>query len=189
MAWVNNKKSTTTWGGLLPLLKPVAVVVLFLVGFPIVYKWWQNLQTKQVQNDVENNIKQAEAVVKQSNAEAKAADVKTTTSKVDNILKTLTNKSERARLAAAARKLAKAFLTDAGIPWYDLRQYIENFEDDRGAANILIAETNNIKWLQHLYQYVYTENRNLAKDYEKYLDDSEKKRVEKVWKQHGKGFV
>lgn len=175
-------------GGLLPLLKPVAVVVLFLIGFPIIYKWWQNLQTKQVQNEVDNNIKQAQAVVKQSNAENVAADVKTVTSKIDQILATC-RKSDRPRLAAAARKLANSLMTTAGIPWYDLRQYIENFEDDRAVADILIYERNNLKWLQHLYQYVYTENRNLANDVEKYLDASEMARVKAVFKKYGKGFV
>lgn len=151
-------------------------VALLMLGTPYIMKWFANLKVNAETAKQEAEVKQQVANSKASGEQNKIQDVKVIKSKSDSVLKGF-NQVMKDRLNAATRALANALGTDK--PWYDPTGWTEN---DSDVAKVLTDNWNYFSYLENLYQYVYTDSRNLKSDIYSKLDKSDFEKVKAYYK-------
>lgn len=155
------------------------VLIGLLLATPYLFKWIANLK-------VNASVAQKEALTKsivetaENNAKQNAIqDLAVNASKEDSILKNFADVKMRDRLKTAAKNLAFAFGTAADSHWWDVTTLTE---DDTQAGKILTDNWAHFKYLEALYQNVYTKNRNLKSDIAKLLDNDIRAKVVKYYR-------
>jgi hypothetical protein len=178
MQFVRNKSKATSNSGFLNFIERYWLVLVgLLLAYPYIVNWIKQLKVV----NKETTINQETGIIKAENA---PQNLTTIQSKSDKILERVKHQSDKDRLIARSKALAGAMGQLSDNSWWS-SLFINRSE----AVTIIKQEVNNIKYIEQLYQYVFTDNQNLRSDVLNFLLPAQREDIRKYYKDRNKTFI